>query len=507
MQAAKYISVSLFLVISFLCFSPKKSSAQLSYSAESMALGGGGTAYLTGFEALFVNPANLLIQEKNYTFQISLLQYGYYFDSLEPISGIQNRFSRHLDLMAPYSSDLNLRVTDREELIDRSFFENRSNAYFLNQTEINWFGIKWARPERSFALAARTRIGSSYRLGKGLYSATPLDRSGSFLINQSFNHQYQVLHEISVGYAESFTYLNGLTPSLSEFIVGIAPKLVIPGSFLDVQFRNRYTLNSQSGFWDNEIAYNQHTAGVLTDRAENFFFPQINPENPDYGLRDLLRPTGIGFGIDAGITYIIKFGDQLSVLRHEDGLAEKSLRISLSVTDVGMVYQTTTPFEFDIEPQTSEQEETGPVTNRLFQGAPNEHFSFLADYFDPTEFSSFAVREQAIEVLLPASVQAGALFQYNRFKLMGDVSYTIVDNAFKPSGFTLFSGFEIRPLSYLPIRAGTRLTPGLPGYVSFGSGLETGRFDILAAFQLKSRAGGPTSEILGASVVGVKLYL
>lgn len=490
-----------------LCFFPTKSSAQLSYSPESMALGGGGTAYLTGFEALFVNPANLLIQEKNYTFQVSLLQSGYYFDSLEPISDLQNRFGRYLDLMAPYNSDLDQMISNREELIDRSFFENRSNAYFLNQTEINWFGIKWARPEKSFAVAARTRIGSRYRLGKGLYSATPLDRSDSFLINQSFTHQYQVLHEISFGYAESFTYLNGLTPSLSEFIVGIAPKLVVPGSFLDVQFRNRYTLNNQTGLWDNEIAYNQQSTGVLTDRAENFFFPQINPESPDYSASDLLRPTGIGFGIDAGITYLITFGDDLSVLRHEDDLTEKSLRISLSVTDIGMVYQTTKPFEFDIEPQTSEQEETGTVTDLLFQGAPNEHFSFLADYFDPSAFSSFAVREQAIEVSLPASVQAGALFQYNRFKLMGDVSYTIVDNAFKPSGFTLFSGFELRPLSYLPIRAGTRLTPGLPGYLSFGSGLETDRFDILAAFQLKSRRGGPTSELLGASVVGVKLYL
>jgi hypothetical protein len=38
--------------------------AQLSHTAENMGLGGGGTAYLTGYEALFVNPANLYIQEK-----------------------------------------------------------------------------------------------------------------------------------------------------------------------------------------------------------------------------------------------------------------------------------------------------------------------------------------------------------------------------------------------------------------------------------------------------------
>ncbi|MCC5940253.1 MAG: hypothetical protein JJU37_01825 [Balneolaceae bacterium] len=490
-----------------LLFASKESRAQLSYSAESMALGGGGTAYLTGFEALFVNPANLFVQEKNYNYQLSFLQTGYYFDSLQPVSGTKSRFNQYVDHLAPYSTELNLAVTNREDLLDRSFNENRSTAEFLNQTEINWFGIKWVRPEKNFALAARTRIGSRYRLGKGLYSATPLERDNSFLINQSFTQQYQVLHEISFGYAESFTFLNGLTPGLSEFIVGIAPKIVVPGGYLDVNYRNRYQLDPQSGLWENEIAYNQRSTGVLTDRAENFFFPQINPENPDYGMRDLMRPNGIGFGIDAGITYLITFGDDLSVLRQEDEPTEKSLRISLSITDIGIVYQNNSPFEYDIENQVFEENQTGTITDFLFQGAPNEHYSFLSDYFDPAAFQTFSVSEQPIEVLLPASIQAGALFQYNRLKLMGDISYTIVDNAFKPSGIMGFAGLEIKPLSFLPLRAGTRLAPGLPGYFSLGSGIETNRFDINAAFQLKSRRGGPTSEILGASVIGLKLYI
>ena len=490
-----------------LLFTPERSSAQLAYSAESMALGGGGTAYLTGFEALFVNPANLFIQEKNYSYQFSFLQTGYYFDSLQNTPGIQSRFNQYTDLLSPYHTDLNLAVTDREDLVDRSFNENRSSAEFLNQTELNWFGLKWVRPNRSYAVAARTRIGSRYRLGKGLYSAIPLDRNDSFLINQSFTQRYQVLHEISFGYAESFTFLNGLTPQLSEFIVGIAPKIILPGGYLDVQYRNRYQLDNQTGFWENETAFKQRSAGVLTDRAENFFFPQINPENPEYGLRDLMRPTGIGFGLDAGITYLITFSDDLSVLRQENDLTEKSLRISLSVADIGLVHYTNSPFEYEIDQQTTEESQTGPVSDILFQGAPNEHYSFLADYFNPAIFQSFTVREQSIEAFLPTSVQAGALFQYNRLKLMGDISYTITDNAFKPTGFMGFAGVEIRPLSFFPLRAGTRVAQALPGYISFGGGIETDRFDIQAAFQLKSRRGGPTSEILGASVIGLKLYM
>ncbi len=509
MTCLKSISLPLLFAISAILLVPGNAKSQISHTAESMALGGGGTAYLTGFESLFVNPANLFIREKNYDFQFSFLQAGYHFNSLVPIRGNQHRFKRYLDLNAPYNAGLNQKISGasvREDLISRSFNENANSSEFQTQSEMVWFGLQWVRPHRSYALSARTRMASNYELSRGLFSAKPMERNDSFIFDQSFSQTYQVLHEISFGYAESFTYLNGLLPQLSEFIVGIAPKIVIPGGYLDVQYQNRYQMDTDGGFWDRETEYRQRSAGVLSDRAENFFFPQTNPDVSAANMRDLMRPGGIGFGIDAGITYLITFGDDLSVLRHEDDPTEKSLRLSISMTDLGVVYQNSNPFDFTIDRQESQTEQTDPVSDILFQGAPNEHYSFLSQFLDVTSFQSFTVSEQAIEVLLPASVQAGALFQYNRLKLMGDISYTIVESAFKPAGIMGFAGLEIRPFSFFPLRAGTRLAPDLPGYYSFGAGIDTNRFEIQGAFQLKSRRGGPTSEIIGASAVGLKLY-
>lgn len=510
MEIFKKISCFFLLVIAAVVIAVYPAKAQLSYSTESMALGGGGTAYLTGYESLFVNPANLYIREKNYSYQISVMQGSIYFDSLLPIQSNRDRLSRFIKVNNPYSTADNRFITDnsiREELVDRSFREKITTSEFMHQSNIYWFGMKWVRPERSYAVAVRTRIANRFRLGKGLFSSAPVERRNSFVFDQSFQQQYQVVHEISVGYAESFTYLNGLIPQLSEFMIGIAPKVVIAGGYLDTDFSNRYELNTDTGFWENETAYSQSTSGILTDKAEQFFFPQTNPVTGNYSTRDLLRPTGFGLGLDVGITYLITFGDDFSILRNQNEPIEKSLRVSFSITDLGAVYHSKKPFTYIIDDDITEVSQTGRVSDILFQGAPNEHYSFLSQYIDISALKSFSVSEKSFESLLPASIQTGALFQYNRLKIMGDISYTLVQSAFKPTGITGFAGFEIRPFSFMPVRAGTRLAPHLPGYYSLGAGIETNKFDFQAALQLKSRRGGPTSEIMGASVIGLKFYL
>lgn len=191
--------------------------AQFSLNAENMGLGGGGTAYITGFEALHINPANLYIREKPYTVQLSIFQGGFYFDSLIPISDNTARFNRFVNIQKWHELPLPVRTlsgSERDALIRRNFNDNQTLAEFINRGDIYWFGIKWIRPERSYAISARTRFGNRYEIGKGLFSATPIDDEGSRVLERSFSHQSQALHEISFGFAESFTYLNGLMPQL-----------------------------------------------------------------------------------------------------------------------------------------------------------------------------------------------------------------------------------------------------------------------------------------------------
>jgi hypothetical protein len=475
-----------------------------------MALGGGGTAYLTGFESLFVNPANLYIQEKNYRFQISLLQGGIYFDTVLPITNTMDRFNSFQDqthFFDSQSSSIALTPDNYETILSRNYSGNNTSKEFLTENDFYWFGLKWVRPERSYALALRTRYATRYELGRGFFSTNPFEKNNSSIVDRSFLQKSQVLHELSFGYAESFTFLNGLFPQLSEFIIGIAPKIVLSGASLDANFTSTYEMDTGSTSWIHQLSYTQQTSGVLSGYAEQYFNNGSLPEQADETYNDLMQPSGIGFGLDIGVTYLITFGDDFSVLRQQNQPTEKSLRIGLSITDLGAIYQNKSPFEYSSESITRSTSEIGPLSDTVFMGAPNEHYFFLSQFDEFTTLVSSSQNDESYEILLPTSIQAGALFQYQRIKLTGDFSYSLSETPFNHSGLASYIGIELRPLPFLPIRGGTRFASKMSGYYSFGTGLETKYFDLNISVLLKSRNAGPTTEILGMSFLGLKFYI
>lgn len=500
------------VLAAILLFIPLQSAAQISLTTENMALGGGGTAYLTGYETLFVNPANLYIQEKNYSLQISLMQGAGYYDSQLAIRDPYERFLRYAETLKPYKisrSNRSINQADRDDIVQRNFRENRLTSELKSQSDVYWLGLKWTGEKRSYAMALRTRTASRTELGRGHFTDEPFEVEDGFRVDQSFRQTYQSLHELSFGYAESFTFLNGLIPQLSQFIIGVAPKIVMSGAYLNTHHLNRYNIPESGIGWAREHQFTQQSTGYFSNTSDAFHRSPVLPlaEGFSYNTEDLLQPTGIGMGLDIGITYLITFGDDFSVIRRQDVPTEKSLRFSFSITDLGSLYHYETPVTYSSEYTEEESATPGPVSDLQFAGAPNEHLYFLdQDEAHPLRTADTRTTD-GFETVLPTSLQAGMLFQINRLKLMGDFSYALNNSAYSSSRVASYIGVELRPLSFLPLRAGTRLTTNLPGYYSFGAGIETRYFDVNAALQLKSRSIGPTTEIAGASVVGLKFYI
>ncbi|WP_234571813.1 DUF5723 family protein [Rhodohalobacter sp. 614A] len=489
---------------------PRTSQAQISFTTESMALGGGGTAYLTGFEALFVNPANLYIQEKNYRFQISVLQGGLYYDTLLPIPNSLDRYNHFTDQFTIFDAQSDVKTLesdDYESLLNRNYSSlNKTKREFLTEYDFYWFGLKWVRPKRSYALSLRTRFGSRYELGKGLFANIPVEKNNSMIVDRSFSQKTHILHEFSFGYAESFTYLNGLLPQLSEFIIGIAPKIVLAGSTFEADYTNWYEMDSESSLWNQKTAYTQQTSGILSGYGEHYFNNGSLPSQSEHSFNDLYKPAGIGIGLDIGVTYLITFGDDLSVLRQQNEPTEKSLRLSLSITDLGAVYQYKSPYQYTSETAEAFTSELESPSETVFTGAPNEHYLFLSQFDDFTNLTADSHNADPFDLLLPTSIQAGALFQYQAVKVVGDFSYSLSDTPFNHKGLASYIGVELRPVPYIPIRGGTRFAPEMSGYYSFGTGIETNHFDVNMSVLLKSRKIGPTQEILGFSLLGLKFY-
>ena len=477
-----------------------------------MGLGGGGTSYVTDYEALFTNPANLQLREKNYSLQITLGESGAYFDSPLRIRDGQDRIELFANtLRTPKSGEYTFSGNERELLLNRYYNNGRGFRQMQSGSVVNWLGIKWFGEEKSYAFAVRTRQSSRYSVGRGFYDSEPVEQGDFELINRSLTHRYQTLHEISFGYSESFSFLSGLFPRISKFIIGLAPKVVVAGPGFSTQYTNNYTRSQATDPWTREASYSFKSSGIFTEYAEQLSSGADPAEELGQisGLNDLMSPTGIGAAIDLGITYLFTFGDDLSLIRRGEEPTEKSLRLSFSITDLGMLHTFENPLTAERDTQVSENPAPGPLSDQYYAGALLQDFSFLetdSNGAHPLQNLSSIDRESN-ETLLPTSLQTGILFQINRIKLMGDFRLGLTDNAFHSTKLTTYIGTEIRPLPFLPLRAGTRLATDLPGYYSFGAGLETSYFDINAAVQFRSTAAGPTLEPVAASAVAVKFYI
>ncbi len=504
----KYFSVAALGVVFTLCITINV-SAQISLSAENMALGGGGTAYLTGYEALFVNPANLHIQEKNYSLQVSLLQSGVYNEYLLPETDFTIRSQQFRSAFLPYKSpdsEFEMIEADRSTILDRNFPGSRRVAPFQSMSDFHWVGLKWQGENRSYALSLRSRVFSKYELGRGYFSSTAVERGNTLYFDRSFRHRYQSLHELSFGFAESFDFLNGLNPQLSEFKVGIAPKIVLAGSHLDALYDNVYEYREGEDSWSRTAQFQQSSTRSFSENQS--FFNQSNGFTfLDGTFSDLMKPAGIGFGLDVGVTYLITFGGDLSQIQREAATTHKSLRVSFSITDLGAIYQFDQPYEISTQ-RVEEQLTALPAISEIrFSGAPNEHWFFLDDQDDsPYELDSDQ-SDESFYTMLPTSIQAGALFQINRIKLMGDLRLPVINHEFASKAPVVYLGTELKPLPFLPLRLGTRIAPHLPGYYTLGIGFESKYFEINTALKVKSSQIGPTNEIVGASMAGIKIYI
>ena len=231
-----------FIPALFFLFLPATTYSQISYNPVSMGLGGGGTSYITDYEALFTNPANLQLREKNYGLQITIAESGAYFDSPLRIRNGRERMKLFGEtLQTPQADAYAFTGDERQLLLDRYYNNNRDFRQMQSGSVVNWFGIKWFGEEKSYAFAFRTRQSSRYSVGRGFYDSESVEADGLQFINQSLTHRYQTLHEVSFGYSESFTFLSGLFPRISKFIIGLAPKVVLAGPGFTTEYTNNFT--------------------------------------------------------------------------------------------------------------------------------------------------------------------------------------------------------------------------------------------------------------------------
>ncbi len=501
-------------ILGFILYLPQLQAQILNHPVNT-ALGGGGTAYTTGYTSLYVNPANLMIKERDYRLQVSALTGGSYLSLPIANSDFQFYRSEYRSQLRPYrerrevvalSPSTSGNGPGQDDVVNRNYNSGKQLSEHQVRGELHWFGVAWQGENRSYSVGARSRFGNRFEVGRNFYDPAPSEEEGRIEFDQSHTQFYQILHEISFGYAERFEFLSGQLPNLSQFYIGFAPKFILSGSYLEADYKNLYRRDADDSRYERHQAYHQHSSGVYSDFNNRFIAGQtIQPS--DIVRTELMRPTGFGAGLDVGLTYVITLGSDLSTLPVFDEQARNTLRLSFSITDIGFVSYRKNPEEFTLDEERGLEDDLPATAGRMFLGRPGEQLYFLNQQSPHPLLHSNRTSGEPFTILLPTSINGGALLQISRFKLMGDITLGITDSAFHATRFATYLGTEIRPLTFLPIRAGTRIALNLPDYYSLGAGIETRYMDLNAAIQLRSRSVGPTNELAGFALGALTFYI
>jgi hypothetical protein len=84
-------------------------------------------------------------------------------------------------------------------------------------------------------------------------------------------------------------------------------------------------MDSETMIWNQNQRFQAKFQRFLTESADPFF---SGPTAVNHTFSDLLRPTGFGIWLDLGLTWLITFGDDFSVLRQQNEPTEQSLRLA-----------------------------------------------------------------------------------------------------------------------------------------------------------------------------------
>lgn len=500
------------ILMGFFCVNT--SLAQPVLTPKSLALGGGGSTYLTDYTANFYNPANLLINDRSKRLDIGFLISGTSFNGVINSESLSDQKDNYLTYFNTYTpGDYSIGAADKANIITTHYKRERLTSIHQSRFEVVTFGASWQKNERAFSFASRTKVGSRFETGRNWYTDQEVVNDNIRFSNQDLVHNYQILHEFSFGYSESVKLINGLSSRLDDFLIGIAPKFILAGPFQKSSWRNTYSQPEGSTDISRAQTFEHQSAGNITAATLAYFQGNTASQSVNQTIDpfkdELTNIHGFGVGLDVGFTYLLTFGSDLSTLNSNRQQTRRSLRISLSVNDIGFVKYDDQTLVLEETTQNSTSTDFPDPADEAFVGAPGQFLNFVDQYGDENPFTdnSNSFTQESFSTLLPTSLNGGVLIELNRIKLMGDMSIGISNSAFNTTTLTTSLGTEIRPLNFLPLRGGLQFTPGLPGSFNAGTAIETKFWDLSLALMVSSRSFTSATNISGAGVAILQFHL
>ena len=497
----KYIKITLIVTLAVLSSNVFAQSRH--YSAATLGMGGGGTAFIDGYHANFLNPANLMFSERPKR-------------SLGIVGGVGLRAGGtflNLDVYDQYlTTGLTIDGATRTEMLDAWFGSDVNNTRDLATTvNIVPFGFSTRSKKMALSLATRVRTTQDVTFNKGFMNLAFFgfdSEAFGTAVPVNLNSKTLSYAEVSVGYAmevplplsgliEALPFINGV-----KLYAGVAPKYIVGVASTELDLTSTLQVNpvdvNNDGGITHIFDYSLYTYGEIGDDFRAYTSDRDASDSSDVSLGDYLDvPTdfgslGSGFGVDMGVT--AEFDVSLPVLSFFGG--SQKLRVAMSVTDLGSV-------SYDKNPSIITANGTVQIDGDTQDKEVGQYFEDLSDSLGNDVYGGFNVEEaSAQKYKLPGMYNFGAALTLGKLTTTLDYGFGFNDLGTNSKRSVLTLGAQYRFLGFIPLRVGTRIGGYTSAAYSAGFGIDLRVFEFSAGASVVTNSEKNGSS-LGAAWSGL----
>jgi len=456
----------------------RNAAAQSTYlSARNLSLGGGGAAYMTGYHAAFINPANIGLFRGNSQFMLGLPG-DFNVSSGGPLLNVavyNKYFTKGYQLTDNQISSALGSWFGAKDTDSRSFAFNVNvlPLAYIHKTAIGTFGA---------ALRFRTIGRVSVNKGLAEFMLRGLDQSYFSQTRPiNFSNATYSIASLSLSYATDIAL-----GEHRKLFLGVAPKIIEGLNYFKSNFQSHLQISGDT-LLEHQFNYDIYTVGNMTNDFQKFYDQRIAPnQNPSFSDIQLNSMTkggikGHGLGLDLGASYVYSFDGSVT---RKNGLARHVLVLSASVTDIGSVN-----FNKNAQKFSANNTFKWNGLNPNYQQIDAKHDSSFSNYLNYVGQDSIARNIygafspdniSSIHAKLPTMLHLGAYVKYGKLGLMLDYDKGMNNIGMNTRNTSFSVGAEYYLLNFLPIRAGYRTGGLTSNSFSVGTGLEFRNFHLEA---------------------------
>jgi hypothetical protein len=441
------------------------------YSAQSLGLGGSGTAYLDTYHANFVNPANLMLHADTKP-----------STSIGVLGGVSAMAGGPLFNISVYNKHFTTGDVVGLEALDEWFGTAIANNRTMGmEVDVIPLAGAWRGENMAFSLAVRNRVlltGSANR-GFSEVLLTGISRE-RFAEPEpvTFSSKGVAFSELSAGFSYQLLELPtlwGIGKNINVF-VGVAPKYLIAHYTSSIDFNSTLQVTDTEVIHD--FAYSFTSVGALTNQFKNYYQARQDP-NFDGEIGDFVDPDeasftktqGSGFGVDIGGTLEMELtGPLKEAFSWIEG--EKKLRIGLSITDVGSITYDGNAGHFSAD-------ETFTWDGVDIENGLSDNF---ADSVQQKIYQNYEPSgNEEITEKLPTKLNFGAQLQAGKLGFAFDLQKGLYETGMNSPRLALGLGAEYKLFDIIPLRAGYRTGGLTSSSITFGTGIVLRHFEFTVA--------------------------